>query len=156
MIRKLEHYNIRTMKFDETVRFYVDALGMRIDRAPMAPVDLPPTWIYDDSGVAVVHLTPVDAADPKASYAKMSQYRGGSDFAGPPSFHGSGAIDHVAFECEGYDEIVARLKSRNITHVENDFSQYGLRQVFVRDPNGVTLELNFRHTLGNKAPSNPG
>ena len=64
MVRKLEHYNIRTTKFEETVRFYVDVLGMRNDRAPMAPPDFPASWIFDDSGVAVVHLTPVDPANP--------------------------------------------------------------------------------------------
>src|ERR1700733_8421579 len=97
LVRKLEHYNIRTTKFEETVRFYVDVLGMRNDRAPMAPPDFPASWIFDDSGVAAVHLTPVDPADPAGSYAKISQYRGGEPDA---TFQGSGAIDHVAFECE--------------------------------------------------------
>ena len=140
-IRRLEHYNIRTAKFEETVKFYDDVLGMKCKRAPMAPNHFPPTWIYDDSGVAAVHLTPVDPKDPYASYAKMAQYRGTPENV---AFQGSGAIDHVAFECEGYDEILGRLKSKNVTYVANDVPQVGLRQLFITDPNGVTLELNFR------------
>src|SRR6516164_2775162 len=56
VVRRLEHYNIRTTRFAETVKFYDDALAMKVGRAPMAPADAPATWIFDDSGTAVVHL----------------------------------------------------------------------------------------------------
>jgi catechol 2,3-dioxygenase-like lactoylglutathione lyase family enzyme len=141
VVRRLEHYNIRTTKFAETVKFYDEALAMKAQRAPMAPADSPATWLYDDSGVAAVHLTPVDPADPAGSYAQIAQYRGGEPNA---TFEGSGAIDHVAFECEGYDEIKTRLQSMNLQFVENAFPGFNLRQIFLKDPNGVTLELNFR------------
>jgi catechol 2,3-dioxygenase-like lactoylglutathione lyase family enzyme len=140
-IKRLEHYNIRTTKYEDTVKFYDDILGMKCKRAPMAPESTPPTWIYDDSGTAVVHLTPIDPKDPHASYAKMAQYRGVDPDA---AFHGSGSIDHVAFECEGYDEIRARLEANKMVFAKNDVPSFSLRQIFVRDPNGVTLELNFR------------
>jgi catechol 2,3-dioxygenase-like lactoylglutathione lyase family enzyme len=141
MIRRLEHYNIRTTKFEETVKFYDDVLGMKCKRAPMAPESFPPTWIYDDSGVAAVHLTPVDPKTPHESYSKMAQYRGGDPDA---AFQGSGAVDHVAFECEGFDEIIGRLNARNIPFAKTEFPQANLRQLFIKDPNGITLELNFR------------
>src|ERR1700733_14906001 len=134
MVRRLEHYNIRTTKFDETVQFYYDFHGMKAQKPPMMDGDWPATWIYDDSGVAAIHLTPVDAADPAGSYAKISQYRGGEPNA---TFEGSGAIDHVAFECEGYDEIKARLQLINVAFVENSFPVINLRQIFLKDPNGV-------------------
>jgi len=141
MVRRLEHYNIRTMRFAETVKFYDDALGMKAKRAPMAPAESPATWIYDDSGTPVVHLTPVDPADPVGSYAKIARYRGVEPNA---AFEGSGAIDHVAFECEGFDEIKARLRGMKVEFVENQFPDFNLKQLFLKDPNGVTLELNFR------------
>ncbi|MET0293627.1 MAG: VOC family protein [Phenylobacterium sp.] len=139
VVRRLEHYNIRTTRLDETLRFYDQALGMKAGRPPMAPPDFPTTWIYDDSGVAAIHLTPVDPADPQASYARISRYRGGEPDA---AFHGSGAIDHLAFECDDYDAVRARLQAMALAFVENEFP--GLRQLFVKDPNGLTLELNFR------------
>jgi len=140
-IKRLEHYNIRTTKFEETVKFYDDILGMKCKRAPMASEGTPPTWIYDDSGTPVVHLTPVDPKDPHGSYSKMAQYRGADPDA---AFQGSGAIDHVAFECEGFDEILGRLEAKKVVFAKNEFPNFNLRQIFVRDPNGVTLELNFR------------
>ncbi len=141
VVRRLEHYNIRTTKFAETVKFYDDAFGMKAQRPPMVGEDFPATWIYDDSGVAAIHLTPVDPADPIRSYAKISSYRGEGPNA---TFEGSGAIDHVAFECEDYDAIKARLRSMDVQFVENSFPNFNLRQIFLKDPNGVTLELNFR------------
>jgi len=141
VVRRLEHCNIRTTKYAETVKFYDDLLGMKVRRAPMAPADLPPTWIYDDSGVAAIHLTPVDPNDVLGSYARIGRYRGGDP---NPAFEGSGAIDHIAFECEGFDGMRARLEGLQLAFVENAFPSAGLRQLFVQDPNGVTLELNFR------------
>jgi catechol 2,3-dioxygenase-like lactoylglutathione lyase family enzyme len=140
-VSRLEHYNIRTTKFAETLKFYDDALGMKVGRPPMASEGAPTTWIHDDSGVAAVHLTPVDPSDPVGSYARMSRYRGGDANA---QFDGSGAIDHIAFQCEGYEEIKARLEAMGASFVENAFPNFPLRQIFVKYPNNVTLELNFR------------
>jgi catechol 2,3-dioxygenase-like lactoylglutathione lyase family enzyme len=143
MIRKLQHYNIRTTRFDETIAFYRNVLGMKNAPPPGAPASWPASWIYDDSGEAVVHLTPVDPVDPEASYAKISAYRGGPDKRFPYGFSGSGSIDHVALFCEGWDEIVARLKEHGVAYVENHIPQVKTHQLFIHDPNGITLELNF-------------
>ena len=104
-VKRLEHYNIRTTKCDETIRFYVDVLGMKNEKPPGMP-NVPPTWIYDDSGTAIIHLTVVDPADPEQSYAQRSGFRGAADKEDPPAFRGSGAIDHIAFECSAYDEMI--------------------------------------------------
>jgi catechol 2,3-dioxygenase-like lactoylglutathione lyase family enzyme len=143
-VRKLDHYNIRTTKFDETVRFYVDVLGMRNGRPPGLPADLPPGWIYDDSDCPIVHLMALDPVDPEKSYANASRHRGGLDNGEPPAFRGSGAIDHIALECTDYDDAYARLERAKVTFYANDVPQLNLRQLFTKDPNGITLELNFR------------
>jgi catechol 2,3-dioxygenase-like lactoylglutathione lyase family enzyme len=141
VVRRLEHYNIRTTRFAETVKFYDDALDMKAQRPPMAKEGSPATWLYDHGGVPAVHLIPVDPADPTGSYARVSTFRGADPDA---AFHGSGAIDHIAFECEDYDDIKSRLEGMEVAFVENAFPNFNLRQIFVKDPNGVTLELNFR------------
>jgi len=140
-IRQLEHYNIRTLRYADTIKFYEDGLGMQVRRSPTASEDMPPTWICDDSGAAVVHLILVDPADPGGSYAKIAGYRGGDQNA---TFEGSGAIDHIAFACEGFDEVKSRLNMAGITFWEDTPRALGIRQLFLKDPNGVTLELNFR------------
>jgi len=143
LIRKLEHYNVRTTRYDETIRFYVDVLGMTATSVPGMNQEKP-SWIVDGSGVAAVHLIVVDPADPEGSLARVMAFRGGYKGEGPPPLKGSGAIDHIAFQCEDYDTLAGRLRAAGLDFHENAVPQAGLRQIFVEDPNGVTLELNFR------------
>jgi catechol 2,3-dioxygenase-like lactoylglutathione lyase family enzyme len=56
----------------------------------------------------------------------------------------TGAVDHIAFNASGFDEIRARLQARGIEISENLLDEIGLRQLFIYDPNGVPIELNFR------------
>jgi len=144
VVKKLEHYNIRTTRYDDTVAFYRQVLGMRSGRPPGVPEEAPPTWLYDESGQAVVHLIPVDPKDPEGSYSKVIRFRGAPTEQSPVSFIGSGSIDHVAFACEGWEEMVARLRAQNVSYTENHLTRFNLRQLFIIDPNGVTLELNFQ------------
>jgi len=38
----------------------------------------------------------------------------------------------------------SKLESRGLVYTSSDVPSINLRQLFVNDPNGVTLELNFR------------
>ena len=66
---------------------------------------------------------------------------GALDVAG---LNGGGAIEHVAFECDGYEELAARFAAAEVPTRTNDVPAAGLRQIFLNDPNGVTIELDFR------------
>ena len=41
------------------------------------------------------------------------------------------------------ENMVARLKARGIDHRVNNMQFAGLKQIFVTDPHGISLELNF-------------
>ena len=43
-IRKLAHFSIRTSRLEESKRFYVDILGLRVGYRP--PLDFPGVWLY--------------------------------------------------------------------------------------------------------------
>jgi catechol 2,3-dioxygenase-like lactoylglutathione lyase family enzyme len=142
--RKLDHYNIRTTKPDQTLKFYVDLLGMTRTAVP-GTSQSQAVWICDASGTAVVHLLNIDPGDPHLSYAERCAFRG--TVADPPervAFQGTGAIDHIAFDCRGFDECVAQLRGAAVPFHENIVSGMNLKQIFVKDPNDITLELNFR------------
>lgn len=139
--RILEHYNIRTTCFAETVRFYTAALGLKRGHYPGKI--LPGAWIYDENDVPVVHIVDLDRNDPeavrKADEATVTR--------APDSLRGSGAIDHIAFLASGYDDFCARLAGQGISYKQRDV-QAGLRQIYVMDPNEILIELNFRETVG--------
>lgn len=133
-VRALDHVNIRTERLAETVEFYTQVLGM-VCRPPPGRADTTRgAWICDDDGRPIVHVGTYAAPYPNDEITPK----------GLTPATGSGAINHVALECSGYDETVARLKAANLPVAVGTVVALSLRQLFVEDPNGVTLELNFR------------
>ena len=129
-VKNLNHVNIHTRDMAGTVAFYQDLLGLEPRTAP----DRDPSdrqWLYDSRDMAVIHLNRLgtDTTIPREVVP------------GDPT----GAIHHVAFECDGFDETVAKLKQLGLDYKFSEIPQIGLRQLFVADPNNVLLELNFRH-----------
>jgi catechol 2,3-dioxygenase-like lactoylglutathione lyase family enzyme len=57
---------------------------------------------------------------------------------------GTGPVDHIAFNARDYDDVVARLESHGVQAARNDVPGSALRQLFLRDPNGVKIEINVR------------
>jgi catechol 2,3-dioxygenase-like lactoylglutathione lyase family enzyme len=55
----------------------------------------------------------------------------------------TGALHHVAFSCQDFETMIGKLEARGLPHRVNVIGAIGLKQVFLADPNGVLLELNF-------------
>jgi catechol 2,3-dioxygenase-like lactoylglutathione lyase family enzyme len=129
---KLEHYLVLSDDIDKTRDFYRDVLGMREGFRPK--LDFPGYWLYVGD-VPSIHI-----AEWK-SYAAWTKEVGIPVSSRAPS---TGSVDHIAFNASGFDEVRARLQSRGIEINENLIDEIGLRQLFIHDPNGVPIELNFR------------
>ena len=152
IIKKLDHVNIMTTRIEETIAFYTEVLGMRNGPLPtvpgmVMPKDGPPraAWIYDSTDTPVLHLQAVDPKDPDTTFARIRNRLG--PLAGDLNesrLKGSASIEHVAFECVGHDKVKAMLEERGLEIRLADVASIGLKQIFVNDPNGILLELNFR------------
>jgi hypothetical protein len=55
----------------------------------------------------------------------------------------SGVIDHIAFLATEPDRFVEHLKARGVACRPRNFPDSGLYQLFIKDPDGLTIELNF-------------
>jgi catechol 2,3-dioxygenase-like lactoylglutathione lyase family enzyme len=143
MIRQLDHCNIRTFDMAATVSFYVDVLGLR--NGPFPGPSTMGAWLYDQTDRPVVHLIAIDPAHPDEAVGRIRERLGelGVEMD-TTTWKGGGAIDHLAFECEDYDRQIAKLRALGIPLTESAVPSINLRQIFLNDPNGVTLELNFR------------
>lgn len=127
-LRNLNHLLVLADDLEATRAFYEEVLGLSV--GPRPPFGFPGYWLYLGDR-AVVHL------------AQRGAERGGtSDGAG------TGAIDHVAFEATGLADMVARLERHAVALQHRKVPGQGLHQVFVRDPNGVKIELNFAAAEG--------
>jgi catechol 2,3-dioxygenase-like lactoylglutathione lyase family enzyme len=125
-IQKLDHYSVRTPDLARAMRFYEDALGFY--PGPRPPFTFPGAWMYtapeagESEGRPIVHLI---------------------GDAGAQAGTGTGAVDHIAFAASGIGELHARLDRHGIAFRERKVPSTGMHQVFVRDPDGVTIELNY-------------
>ena len=118
-IKILDHVNIRTSKARETMNFYTEILDFSEGFRP--PFDFPGAWLYAGES-AVIHLV-FDNSEPSDNY---------------------NPVDHIAFEASGYQETIQRLENANWEYRCSDVPNTKIRQIFLIDPNGVKLELNFK------------
>jgi catechol 2,3-dioxygenase-like lactoylglutathione lyase family enzyme len=117
----LDHFNIRTRKLAETVRFYEDVLGLEKGARPNFA--FPGAWMYSE-GKPVVHLVDISST-------------------GEAQKPDSGCVHHVAFASRGFDAMRQRLQSRSMQFEARQVPGGDLWQIFVNDPNGVMIELNY-------------
>ena len=124
----LDHVNIQTEKLDETVAFYRDVIALRAGNPPPPLDPALVQWMFDAEGRAIFHLSAPGALVGTRVINK------GAD---------TGAVHHVALSCKGHDPMVEKLDRLGLAHNENHVVAIDLKQIFVRDPNGVLLELNY-------------
>jgi catechol 2,3-dioxygenase-like lactoylglutathione lyase family enzyme len=138
MALTLNHYSIRTTDLDASRRFYENLLGLTVGPRPDFP--FPGLWMYRgdhaDVANAVVHIIGMDANDPEG----LKKYLGDRDIS---SLSGSGAVDHVAFFADGLTGMLAHLRGQGIEPRQRLVPSIGLYQLFLDDPNGVVVELNY-------------
>jgi catechol 2,3-dioxygenase-like lactoylglutathione lyase family enzyme len=138
MALTLNHYSIRTTDLATTRHFYETVLGLTVGPRPDFP--FPGLWMYRgphaDVANAVVHVIGIDKNDPEG----LKKYLGDRDLS---SLTGSGAVDHVAFLADGLASMLSHLKTLGITPRERTVPSIGLHQLFLDDPNGVVIELNY-------------
>src|SRR5262249_33027201 len=56
---------------------------------------------------------------------------------------GTGVVDHIAFRATGLREMLTHLKSLKVDFKQRQVNDQGLYQLFMFDPNGVKIELNY-------------
>ncbi|MEO8313989.1 MAG: VOC family protein [Pseudomonadota bacterium] len=133
LLTKMEHFLVMTHDVNATRDFYRDILGFQEGARP--ELGFSGHWLY-------LGDTPVIHIAEWASYTAHS-HRLGIPVTRPAA--GTGPLDHVAFNGNdsNYETLRERLDSRGLKFHPHDSDAIGLRQIFLEDPNGLKLELNF-------------
>jgi catechol 2,3-dioxygenase-like lactoylglutathione lyase family enzyme len=138
MALTLNHYSIRTVDLDACRAFYVNVLGLTV--GPRPPFPFPGLWLYRgdhaDYANAVVHIIGIDRNDAQG----LKKYLGDRDES---SLKGTGVIDHIAFFADGLAAMIDHLRAKGVAFRERSVPSLGLHQLFLDDPNGVVVELNY-------------
>jgi catechol 2,3-dioxygenase-like lactoylglutathione lyase family enzyme len=130
MLTALEHCTIRTTKLSETRQFFEDVLGLQ--QGPRPPLRMPGFWLYLKE-VPVIHLMEIGKHYEQDPFGQILEQE-----------EGSGALDHIAFRGQDLSALLKKLEQLQIAFRRASLPEIGLEQVFVKDPNGIILELNFR------------
>ena len=112
---RLNHVLVVARDLDSMRDFFVEAVGLT--DGPRPPFGFPGNWLYDGDH-ACIHLA-------------------------EGSREGEGIVDHVAFDGDDYDELVARLERTGRPYRVSEVPGRDIRQVFVDGPEGIKVEVGF-------------
>jgi catechol 2,3-dioxygenase-like lactoylglutathione lyase family enzyme len=125
----LQHYTIEPSNLEATKDFYCDVLGLENGDRP--PLGFPGYWLYS-GGVPTVHLLgdrkPREGIVVRGAEAK---------------FDNTGRFDHIAFSASDLPAVRQRITGKNVKFREQVIPRTGGTQIFLYDPDGIGVELNF-------------
>jgi catechol 2,3-dioxygenase-like lactoylglutathione lyase family enzyme len=125
--QSLNHYTIKVRDLEGTKEFYEDIVGLTVGDRP--PLPFPGYWLYC-GGVPTVHLIGHRDDDPVIPDDKS--------YPAP-----TGRLDHIAFSCDGLQEMREKLHKRDIKFDERVLPRLNMTQLFYLDPDGISVECNF-------------
>ena len=114
----MNHFTILAEDLQETCAFYRDLLGLTEGYRP--DMGFPGAWLYAGE-TAVLHVV---------VRKPLPQPR-------------AGVLDHMAFSASNLPAMVAKLKQRKIKYNLGRQVETGTWQLFMHDPNGAKVELDF-------------
>jgi len=118
---QIDHINIKASPglLQKVQAFYEQVLGLETGFRPSFSSD--GTWLYAGEK-PIVHLSV-----------------GERDF---PSTNG-GHLDHVAFQTADLPSMIEKLKTGGISFRSNYIPELDMTQLFITDPAGTGIEINF-------------
>jgi catechol 2,3-dioxygenase-like lactoylglutathione lyase family enzyme len=128
----IEHFLVQTESIERTRDWYVRVLGMHV--GPNPDFKFPVCWLYLGER-DIVHITEGGA---KAG-ENRKRYVGQESTA----THGTGVLDHIAFRASGLRQMLEHLRRERVEFKQRRVDDQGLYQLFLFDPNGIKIELNF-------------
>jgi len=129
----IEHFLVAADDIDATRDWYARVLGMQ--PGPHPDFGFPVHWMYV-GGVDIVHIGPSakSAGDIQKQYLGRTSQNAGS---------GTGAIDHIAFRASGLRDMLQHLRQERVSFTQRRANGQALFQLFLHDPNGIKIELNY-------------
>lgn len=130
-ITELNHYLLVAKNLEKTRKFYQNVLGLK--RAARPDFGFPGYWLKAGGDICV-HLASQAPNRIRDQFLLKKHPRG---------TRGSGSVDHIAFLAKKPEEVRRRIQKHKVTMHYRSFPDAKLFQIFLKDPDDVTIELNF-------------
>jgi catechol 2,3-dioxygenase-like lactoylglutathione lyase family enzyme len=130
-LTELNHYLLVAKNLERTKKFYQEVLGMQLAERP--DFGFPGYWL-SVNGEICVHLASQAPNKIRDTFLLKKH---------PKGIKGSGQVDHIAFLAKDPKEVRERIQKHKIPMHFRSFPDARLFQIFLKDPDDVTIELNF-------------
>jgi catechol 2,3-dioxygenase-like lactoylglutathione lyase family enzyme len=130
-LTELNHYLLVAKDLERTKNFYCDVLGLELADRP--DFGFPGYWLKI-GGEICVHLASQAPNQIRDTFLLKKHPRG---------TNGSGQVDHIAFLAKDAEGVRKRIQKKGVEMHYRSFPDAKLFQIFLKDPNDVTIELNF-------------
>ena len=131
-ITELNHFLLVAKDLERTKDFYCRVLGMEVDRE-RPDFGFPGYWLKAN-GETCVHLAWQAPNQIRDKFLLKKHPKGTT---------GSGSVDHIAFLAKDPEEVRDRIRKNKVEMHVRSFPDAKLFQIFLKDPDDVTIELNF-------------
>ena len=130
-VTSLNHYLIVSRNLERSKKFYQDVLGLEVAERP--DFGFPGYWLKTGDNICV-HLASQDPNKIRDQFLLKKH---------PKGTNGSGSVDHIAFLAQDPEAVRERIQKNKVEMHFRSFPDAKLFQIFLRDPDDVTIELNF-------------
>ena len=130
-VTSLNHYLIVSRNLERSKKFYQDVLGLEVAERP--DFGFPGYWLKTGDNICV-HLASQDPNKIRDQFLLKKH---------PKGTNGSGSVDHIAFLAQDPEAVRERIQKNKVEMHYRSFPDAKLFQIFLRDPDDVTIELNF-------------
>src|SRR5260370_40947624 len=127
----LNHYLIVAKNLERTRDFYCNVLGLELAERP--DFGFPGYWLKAGDEICVYLAS--QAPNKIRDQFLLKKH--------PKGTTGSGAVDHIAFVARNPREVRGRIQKNKVEMHYRSFPEAKLFQIFLKDPDDVTIELNF-------------
>lgn len=134
-ITELNHFLLVAKNLEKTKKFYQKVLGLKVAARP--DFGFPGYWLKAGNEICV-HLAS-QAPNKIRDMFLLKKH--------PKGTRGSGSVDHIAFLAKDPHQTRRRIQKNKVDMHFRSFPDAKLFQIFLKDPDDVTIELNF---LGQK------
>ena len=130
-ITELNHYLLVAKDLEKTREFYQKVLGLELAERP--DFGFPGYWLKTGEDICV-HLASQAPNKIRDQFLLKKHAKG---------TRGSGSVDHIAFLAREAEEMRKRIQKHKVEMHYRSFPDAKLFQIFLKDPDDVTIELNF-------------
>jgi catechol 2,3-dioxygenase-like lactoylglutathione lyase family enzyme len=130
-VTELNHYLLVAKNLEKTKKFYQDVLGLELADRP--DFGFPGYWLKVGDDICV-HLASQEPNKTRDMFLLKKHPKGTT---------GSGSVDHIAFLAKDPNEVRSRIQKHKVEMHFRSFPDAKLFQIFLKDPDDVTIELNF-------------